>query len=192
MPNIFDLRATEPKDNYQRIVQFSQGRFYDGRGNEISPFFGILPSLVLNETLQGDIDGVNRNFFTDSQFVVNTTTVYVNGIKQKRGIDYIELNDNQIQFSYPVWVQADLTIDYERYFIPSLVFGEELNGEINGINKVFSTNNMYLYNTSTVYVNGVKQKKGATYDYIELGDNQIEFTYPIWVGADLTIDYEKQ
>ena len=53
------------------------------------------------EQLIGDIDGVNTDFITAYEFRNNLTFVFKNGIIQKLGNDYSEIDNSVIRFTEP-------------------------------------------------------------------------------------------
>ena len=72
-------------------------------------------SGIKNENLTGTIDGVNKTFTTANSFVVGSTQVYINGIRQSLGTSYTENSgSNEIIFTdYLANAGDDLSIDYE-------------------------------------------------------------------------------
>lgn len=49
-------------------------------------------------TLVGDINGINKTFTTLDPFISNTTMIFINGLKQRNGHEYIEQSPNTIIF----------------------------------------------------------------------------------------------
>lgn len=90
-------------------------------------FFKGLKSLVLyvnnlqnnnvyNEILTGAIDGINTDFTTSFNFVLNTSRVFKRGQRLVLGAsyDYIELTSNTIRFNTAPFIGGILTIDYDK------------------------------------------------------------------------------
>ena len=48
--------------------------------------------------LIGEQDGVNTHFTTEKDFIIGTSQLYVNGIRLFIGLDYLELDQNNIEF----------------------------------------------------------------------------------------------
>lgn len=59
-------------------------------------------------------------------------------------------------------------------------------------NDVFETKYVYVPGTLVVSLNGLRQREGENYDYVELGDNQqIQFRMPIEADDEVIVDYIK-
>lgn len=56
---------------------------------------------VYEETLIGSIDGSNVFFTTTNEYRSGTTRLFINGLLQRRGIDYFERGGNSIELSEP-------------------------------------------------------------------------------------------
>lgn len=67
---------------------------------------------VFGELLAGTIDGSNMVFTTAQAYQANTTAVYLNGIREPRGVGYTESGPSQITFTSAPFVDDDLRIDY--------------------------------------------------------------------------------
>lgn len=68
-----------------------------------------------SEPLIGTIDGVNKEFYTTYDYLVNSTKVKINGLEQMRGVSYYEAGSKKIVFDEaPLNIEFDdvLTIDY--------------------------------------------------------------------------------
>lgn len=80
---------------------------------------GAIAQSIYNQDLIGTKDGVNVDFTTPSNYVVNSTRVYVGGQRKKLGLtyDYIEtqngLNQNGIRFIIPPKSTQNIVIDYD-------------------------------------------------------------------------------
>jgi hypothetical protein len=55
--------------------------------------------IYIEETLIGTINNININFTTSQNYLPNSTELFVNGLKQRRGTDYFENQNKQIQLS---------------------------------------------------------------------------------------------
>ena len=65
---------------------------------------------LVQEELTGTIDGINLIFTTVNTFAANSTQIFINGLLQRKHIDYIEAHNNQIIFS-----QAPLANGFTDY-----------------------------------------------------------------------------
>jgi hypothetical protein len=73
----------------------------------------------------------------------------------------------------------------------NLIIEEVLTPQIDGLKTLFDIGNNYVSGTMMVYVNGLRVQKGIGNDYIEVGNNQIDFSYVITVTEKIWIDYVK-
>jgi len=73
-------------------------------------------------------------------------------------------------------IGAQFVIDYDYNIV----------GLKNGVNVLFTTSATFIVTTTRVFLNGQRLTRGAGYDYIETGTNQITFTNPP-VSTDLII-----
>lgn len=72
------------------------------------------------------------------------------------------------------------------------VLGEIPSGPINGFNLVFTTTLTFRFGSTRVYLNGVRQKLGASFDYVENGTaDSITFSVAPKTGDHILIDYLK-
>ena len=60
-----------------------------------------LPAIgsMVDEVLIGAVNGANLVFATTYDYLPGSTQVFVNGLKQRAGIDYLEKGANEIMFS---------------------------------------------------------------------------------------------
>jgi hypothetical protein len=110
---LLNLQGTKPKDTYHRLVQTADGKFYDGLGNEVEVQISSTDGRY-NQELIGVIDGINTVFSTSEKYLLGTTRIYQNGLRLKLGaeFDYIEVDDQTIQFTEPPWEEVQMVIDY--------------------------------------------------------------------------------
>lgn len=100
-------------------------------------------------------------------------------------IDFTSEESEQITLEFPI---GNVEIKSELLRVE-----ENLIGEIDGINKVFTTTDKYLSGTTQVFVNGLKQKRGSA--YTESGEKEITFSdAPSTEGFEdeLIINYVKE
>jgi hypothetical protein len=67
------------------------------------------------ESLHGTIDGSNKTYTTTQEFITGSTWVFINGLKQRLNIDYVESGNNSIEFTESpsnVSFDDELTIIY--------------------------------------------------------------------------------
>lgn len=60
----------------------------------------------------GDRDGINMDFALSYNFVIDSTKVYLNGVRLQREIDYSETGSNIITLNYPPIPTDVLVVDY--------------------------------------------------------------------------------
>lgn len=96
-----------------------------------------------------------------------------------------------------VWNEGDWAIfngtvwERKAAALPSdIVVDAAFTGAIDGTNKVFTTVENFKLNTTSVYA-GIRMKRGATADYVELSNNSIEFATAPSVGENIVIDFQK-
>jgi len=76
------------------------------------------------------------------------------------------------------------------------ISGEEPSGVIDGANTAFLTTQIYAVGTETLYLNGVRQRFGASNDYTRAestpsaGFDQVLFTLAPRSGDVVLIDYD--
>lgn len=64
---------------------------------------GLTPAdtRVYNEALAGSIDGSNASFTTATQYVAASLELYLNGLRQRPGHDYVEASSNAVTMTVP-------------------------------------------------------------------------------------------
>lgn len=70
-----------------------------------------------SESLIGSIDGINKIFTTTFNYELNSTIVFINGLKQKLNISYFENGTNEIEFDEApsdLGFEDDLFIIYKK------------------------------------------------------------------------------
>lgn len=67
---------------------------------------------IFGEQLSGTINGTNLVFTTAAAYQAGTTAVYLNGIREPRGVGYTESGASQITFTSAPLVDDDIRIDY--------------------------------------------------------------------------------
>ncbi|MEM2174276.1 MAG: hypothetical protein QXI58_01430 [Candidatus Micrarchaeia archaeon] len=84
----------------------------DGNLSWVPGISPILSYLCFNDTPQEQPNGIRVIFTLNNNFVENTTQVYLNGLRQKLGDDYVELSPNQIRFMVPPSPGDIIVVDY--------------------------------------------------------------------------------
>jgi hypothetical protein len=117
--------------NITGLIQAGTNITITGSGTSIDPYIinssgGSGSSEIRNETPTGAVDGTNTTFTTAVSFVLRSTEVYYNRVRQVLGIDYTEISDTQIQFTYPPENASFVRIDYETQSSPPPVSDEFL------------------------------------------------------------------
>ena len=70
-------------------------------------------------------------------------------------------------------------------------YDSNITGSRNSVNKIFTLSQSFISGTTRVFVNGIRYTPGATYDYVETGNNQITFTNAPDNGDLIVVDYVK-
>ena len=93
---------------------------------------------IINETPAGDINSVNNIFELISLPEENSETLYLNGLLQKRGLDYdYTINESTITFNIPPLDESIILCSYST--IDQLYNkNEEPSGSIDGSNSIFT------------------------------------------------------
>jgi hypothetical protein len=71
------------------------------------------------------------------------------------------------------------------------VENEVPSGVIDGMNATFSTSQVFRAGTTRLYLNGVRQRTGASFDYVESGSSNVVFSLAPKAGDTLLIDYTR-
>lgn len=67
---------------------------------------------VIGEVVSGVIDGTNTEFVTASEYRPGSTAVYLNGLREQRGVGYVESDSTTITMDEPPLNGDLITIDY--------------------------------------------------------------------------------
>jgi len=78
----------------------------------VKAFQPVVIRSEFNETLSGTIDGSNKVFTTTKKFVLGSTRVYLNGLKNRLNTDYVESDENEITMDEAPRTGDSLCIDY--------------------------------------------------------------------------------
>ena len=69
------------------------------------------------------------------------------------------------------------------------IFGEVPTGDIDGINTIFLTDNMFEITSIKVYLNGLSLREGLTNDFIINNSTTIQILDAPEIGDVLEVDY---
>lgn len=137
-------------------------------------------TLVENQVPTGTINGTNKDFSVATGFVGSTLKVYKNGQRLKPGgADYTATSTGFTMVTAPA-TGTVLLCDYALGDGTNIVGGNSLisdeipTGTINGTNKTFTTARGYVGATLEVFINGLKQRRGA--DFTETTPSSGTFT----------------
>jgi len=78
----------------------------------VKAFQPVVIRSEFNETLSGTIDGSNKVFTTTKKFVLGSTRVYLNGLKNRLNTDYVESDENEITMDEAPRTGDSLYINY--------------------------------------------------------------------------------
>jgi len=76
--------------------------------------------------------------------------------------------------------------------IVKYIFGENPSGDIDGVNKTFTTLYNFVETSLEVFLNGLRLDQGAGRDYLLDGDNGFILNGAPLNGDDLTVNYFKK
>lgn len=89
------------------------------------------------------------------------------------------------------WEDLKIYINQSSHFNSSIKNNSTFTGLQNNINKTFTLPDIFIINSTRVYVNGIRQKIGINNDYVE-NNNTIVLNIPPEPTDNLIIDYIKQ
>ena len=142
-------------------------------------------TAYISETPAGDVDGINTAFNFSEIPVAGSLLVFLNGQRQKYGIDYT-LPAGVLTFATAPFTGDIITADY-KYNAPGVVrvIDAAYTGEIDGDNTdfVLSVEPVAVY----VYLNGSRLKGGVDYTFASYTVSLTTAPYP---GDILIIDIE--
>lgn len=81
------------------IWDLNQKRLYIGDGITPGGICSSNDTRVTDEHLTGSINGFNKVFTTSSEFISNSVEIYINGLKQRNGIDFEVTGENEVTLS---------------------------------------------------------------------------------------------
>lgn len=116
---------------------------------------------------------------------VTSLSLTLGGLAVNGAIAFTSLNAGvlKVDANGNVYSDASSIIDVTDY-------DYDIVGVRNGVNSAFQLRNIYVPDSTRVYINGIRQTLGAGYDYDETGPNIIQFTTPPAVDDLLTVDYK--
>jgi len=169
-------------------------RTVDADGND-----EVQPGLQIFVSEGSTLADTRWNLITDGPITVGTTAL--NFVQESSGGTYSAGDGLQLAgttFSVQVVPASGLTVsgagvgvDYSILLRKAdYVMGEVPSGTINGTNTVFTLAAAPVANSEAVYLNGVRQRRGAGLDYTISG-NTITFVVAPQAGDSILVDYLK-
>jgi hypothetical protein len=128
-----------------------------------SGFIKKIVEDVGTEIPVGEIDGVNCIFKLESAPLLGSEYVYLNGVMQRRGIDY-EITNEYFTLIEPPFAGESLLCRYSKVTLKE-VLNEVPSGEMNGRNNIFVLKNIPIDKSELIYLNGILLIKGDALDY---------------------------
>jgi hypothetical protein len=155
-------------------------------------------SIALNQTPTGTINGTNPTFTLAAP--ATSIVVYKNGVRMSPGSgnDYVFSNNNTITFESGAIPATGAVVRYDAIIgatimlngSNSIISDETPAGTVNGTNAVFTAVRGYVGGSLEVYINGIKQARGA--HFTETSPSAGTFTMgdaPL-TGDIITINYQ--
>jgi hypothetical protein len=86
------------------------------RSRSVTPtvltYGGAAQPQIVGETPTGSIDGTNETYYTANNYSGGTLAVYLNGLRMKLGLDFLDISANSFQFTYAPAAGDLITVDY--------------------------------------------------------------------------------
>lgn len=149
-------------------------------------FVKKLAEDVYNEVPTGEIDGSNVTFQLESNPILGSERLYLNGLIQRRGLDYT-ITDNYINLLFAPFPGEMLTCSYSKTTITEIL-NEVPVGALNGSNVIFMLNYIPVDTSEFVYLNGLLLRKGDSLDYT-ISNNTITLSEAPGSGELVTCTY---
>jgi hypothetical protein len=147
-------------DIVQSIAKSDESVREDGSS---SGFIKKVVDDIDNEIPIGEINGINRIFKLLNIPLIGSEYIYMNGLLQRRGLDYVMANE-YFTLEHAPFPGENILCSYTKMaFIE--IFNEIPSGEINGFNNIFILNNIPISQSEYVYLNGLLLTKGEEFDY---------------------------
>jgi len=167
-------------------------------GDDSSSTIGSITYNHQFDSLAFTVNGFNALHINSSRNVlIGTTTdagykLDVNGTARVQGaftatlanvstVNVVYYNSSTGLMTYAAApIGAQFVIDYDP----------NITGTKNGVNLLFTTSATFIVTTTRVFLNGQRLTRGATYDYVETGTNQITFAAAPLPTDQLIIEYQ--
>jgi len=81
------------------IWDLTQKRLYIGDGITLGGICSVSSDRIIGEHLIGSINGFNKIFTTSNEFISDSIELYINGLKQRNGIDFEVTGENEVTLS---------------------------------------------------------------------------------------------
>lgn len=187
---------TEQITNLTQIIQNQQRLIND---IPTSGMPSIKYQMIDKEVPSGQINGHNKSFHLNKTPLIGSESIYLNGVLQDPGRDYI-ISENSITFTEAPLddmvircnyrVTDDPNFSARKPIFYNVEYGEESGyfyaiiekeipiGLINGSNSRFELANNPINGTVSVYLNGVLQEEGGSHANYHLNGKVINFIEP--------------
>lgn len=152
-----------------------------------SGFIKRLVEDVHNETPVGEIDGVNLIFKLEYPPLIGSENIYLNGVVQRRGLDYI-ISDTYFTLIDAPFPGESLICSYGKTILREIL-NEIPSGELNGVNNIFILNSSPIPQSEYFYLNGILLINGSDSDYT-IENNIITLAEYPEAGELLTCTYK--
>jgi hypothetical protein len=140
---------------------------------------------IFNST--GNVLIQNGGTFTDAGYKLD-----VNGTARVQGAFTATLANvstaNVVYYNSSTGLMTYATAPIGAQFV--IDYDYNITGTKNGANVLFTTSATFIVTTTRVFLNGQRLTRGAGYDYIETGTNQITFTNPPAPTDLIIIEYQ--
>jgi hypothetical protein len=173
--------------------------------NRIYPYNGANAHMrfILGHPTAGDFDWeypintVLVRLKRNGNFLIGTTTdagykLDVNGTARVQGAFTATLANvstaNVVYYNSSTGLMTYATAPVGAQF--KIDYDPNITGTKNGSNLLFTTSSTFIATTTRVFLNGQRLTRGATYDYVETGTNQITFAVAPVSTDQLIIEYQ--
>jgi hypothetical protein len=149
------------------------------------------------ENVSGPTDGLNKTFHLSSPpSPTNSLMLYVNGVLQTQSVDkdYVLVSGSTVQTRIAPLSGSVLVATYEYDYVYPVLgkntsWMEIPSGSADGVTNVFGLSNVPLpLDATMLYINGILQRQGPTYDYV-LSGTIVTMNYFPQSGSNLLASY---
>lgn len=143
---------------------------------------------VASEALTGTLDGSNTVFTLSNTPIINSQTIYINGLMQDIGDDYT-ISGNTVTFVIAPLAGSRPVANYQYGGTPSAtwVASEVPSGAVDGSNTNFIMAHTPISGSQAVYLNGLLQTEITDYT---LSASTITFVTAPTSGSQVVVNYQ--